>query len=58
MFTVRHETIHLENPAAGGTGNSSVSYVHAAKPETPKQTLGYNGYILVENICPVAINSA
>jgi hypothetical protein len=35
-----------------------VTYEHAAKQGTPKQTPGYNGYIPVENICPLPSNSA
>jgi hypothetical protein len=31
---------------------------HAATPETPKQTPGYNGYIPVEKISPLLSNSA
>jgi hypothetical protein len=38
MFTDRHETGQLEKPAAGGTENYSLTFVHAAQPETPKQT--------------------
>jgi hypothetical protein len=45
LVTDRPETIQLEKRTADGIGNFSLGSAHAAKPGTPKQTPGYNGYL-------------
>jgi hypothetical protein len=56
--TNRPETIQLEKPTADEIEHFRLSSAHEAKPGTPKQTPGYNGYIFVENIFPLSSNSA
>jgi hypothetical protein len=58
MVTDRPGTVQLERQTAVRTEYFSLSYAHAAKPSTPKQTQGYNRCIPVENINLLLSNCA